>query len=107
MNNTSVRTVWTVGSNIAGYSPEGDVHTFDTFNDARQALIDLLTDSVDTHYGHTDCECAEDGDPCEGCSYAAEVQAIVADDLRSLPAYLPYTVYTSPAWLSPDTPTGP
>lgn len=73
--------VWTVGSNHAGYMPEGEVHSFLSYADAVGAYADALESAPEDLCGE-ECECEELADElCDGCSMDAYVKAHLRDDV--------------------------
>jgi hypothetical protein len=71
--------LWTVGSNHAGYLPDGDVHAFLSYADAVDAYSDALGEAPEALCGG-ECDCT-DNETCEGCSMEAEVMAYLRDDV--------------------------
>lgn len=78
--------VWTVGSNVAGYLPEGDVHAFMSYADAVGAYMDAVLDAPENLCGD-ECECdSVEGDSCDLCSMDALVKGYVLDEVPSVVA---------------------
>lgn len=89
--------VWTVGSNHAGYLPEGDVHSFLSYADAVGAYSDAIEAAPEELCGG-ECECEELADElCDGCSMEAHVKAHLRDDI---PAVVNGKVFREPYELS-------
>lgn len=79
--------VWTVGKNIAGYTPESDVHAFLDYADALTAYRDMLTyqapEDVTRDDPNEDCACVDGGELCEWHSVEAHVAAHLRDECPS------------------------
>lgn len=100
--------VWTVGSNHAGYLPEGDVYAFLSYGDAVDAFTDAVREAPDVLAGtsETGGDCSDDG-PCEPngdcaifCDFhmmEAEVGAYITDEV---PGVVRGKVFVEPRELS-------
>jgi len=74
--------VYSVGKNIAGYSPEADVDRFLDWSDAVERYKDMLRDeAADDITRDPDGECDCDPDGGEGCEWHV-VEALVAGHIR-------------------------
>jgi hypothetical protein len=83
--------VWTVGSNYAGYLPEGDVHAFLSYADAVMAHVDAVEAAPDDLADLTsggDCSadgpCVDGGESCDYHSIYGQVGAYLMDEVPAV-----------------------
>lgn len=72
--------VYTVGSNVPGYSPESDVAAFATIDDARSYLADEIDQLADYLADVESDTAAEDGEDFELSNYALALVELVKSD---------------------------
>ncbi len=72
-------TVWAVGSNHAGYLPEGDVYVSLDRSDAMMGFVARLESAADDLA--QECECEPDAaELCDHCSIDAHAKSFLADE---------------------------
>lgn len=65
------------GSNLAGYSPEGDITCSETWDEARAALVSILDRNADALADQCATPGNETSDGCESCAALAGMERIV------------------------------
>lgn len=74
--------VWSVGSNHAGYMPEGDVVAFMDYPAAVNHFTDMVKEAPDALTDETDdCTCVDGGEACDFHSLEAQVGAYLTDSV--------------------------
>lgn len=82
--NAQTVTVWTVGSNTAGYLPESDVSQFLDYSDALTEFEDMIRDAPDG-FCPDGCECDEESaEMCDHCSTDSVVSSFIRDECPSV-----------------------